>query len=101
RHTRFSRDWSSDVCSSDLNPRAALCFYWGSMEAQVRVEGRVSMVSDAEADAYFASRPYGSQIGAWASRQSRPLPDRSELEARIRSEERRVGEERKSRGRAA
>ncbi|HEX6925308.1 MAG TPA: pyridoxamine 5'-phosphate oxidase [Longimicrobiaceae bacterium] len=74
------------------NPRAALCFHWGPMEAQVRVEGPVSPVSDAEADAYFASRPYGSQIGAWASRQSRPLPDRGELEARIQEFESRYPE---------
>lgn len=65
------------------NPHAALCFHWTPMEVQVRVEGPVSPVSDEEADTYFASRPYGSQVGAWASRQSRPLADRSELEARI------------------
>lgn len=66
-----------------VNPRAALCFHWAPMEVQVRVEGGVAPVSEAEADAYFATRPYGSQIGAWASRQSRPLPDRKELEDRI------------------
>lgn len=65
------------------NPHAALCFHWTSMEVQVRVEGPVSAVTTEEADAYFATRPYGSQVGAWASRQSRPLPDRTELEARI------------------
>ena len=65
------------------NPVAALCFHWQPMEVQVRIEGRVEPVSEAEADEYFASRPRGSQVGAWASKQSRPLPDRSELEARI------------------
>lgn len=65
------------------NPRAALCFYWKSMQRQVRVEGTVSLVSDDEADAYFASRARDSQIGAWASQQSRVLTGRFELEKAI------------------
>lgn len=65
------------------NPRAALCFHWTPMEVQVRVEGAVTPVSEEEADAYFATRPKGSQIGAWASRQSRPLPVRQQLEDRV------------------
>ena len=65
------------------NPQAALCFHWQPLEIQVRVEGRVTPVSEEEADAYFASRPRGSQIGAWASQQSRPLAAREELEERI------------------
>ncbi|QRN95528.1 pyridoxamine 5'-phosphate oxidase [Archangium violaceum] len=65
------------------HPWSALCFFWQPLERQVRVEGRVERVSDAEADAYFQSRPRGSQVGAWASLQSQPLPSREELEARV------------------
>ncbi len=64
-------------------PVAALVFYWAALERQIRVEGRVEPVSQAEADAYFQSRPRGSQVGAWASLQSRPLPSRQLLENRI------------------
>ena len=65
------------------NPNAALCFHWKSLKRQVRVEGPVELVSDAEADEYYHSLPRGSQIGAWASRQSRPLEGRWELEKRV------------------
>jgi pyridoxamine 5'-phosphate oxidase len=65
------------------NPNAALCFHWKSLKRQIRVEGPVEAVSDAEADEYYHSRPRGSQIGAWASRQSRPLEGRWELEKRV------------------
>ena len=71
------------------NPNVALCIHWQPLEMQVRVEGEVERVSDEEADEYFATRGRGSQIGAWASLQSRPLSDRAELEARIREVERR------------
>lgn len=64
------------------NPRAALVFGWLAMDRQVRVEGPVSVLDDATADAYWASRPRGSQIGAWSSDQSRPLAGRAELERR-------------------
>jgi pyridoxamine 5'-phosphate oxidase len=63
--------------------KAALLFHWKSLRRQVRIEGAVETVSVAEADAYFASRPRGAQIGAWASQQSRPMAGRFEFEKRI------------------
>jgi pyridoxamine 5'-phosphate oxidase len=65
------------------NPFAALCFHWKTLQRSVRVEGPVEAVSEAEADAYFASRARGSRIGAWASRQSRPLEGRFALEKAV------------------
>lgn len=67
----------------DANPRASLVFHWKSLRRQVRVDGSVERVSDAEADAYFATRARGSQIGAWASDQSQALDGRFELEKRV------------------
>jgi pyridoxamine 5'-phosphate oxidase len=65
------------------NPRVGLCFHWKTLRRQVNVEGPVRPVDAAEADAYFASRDRGSQIGAWASKQSQPLASRFELEGRV------------------
>ncbi|QIN82021.1 pyridoxamine 5'-phosphate oxidase [Rubrobacter tropicus] len=65
------------------NPRAALLFYWGELERQVRIEGSVSRVSEEESDAYYASRPRGSRLGALASEQSRVIGGREVLEKRV------------------
>ena len=74
----------------DANPRASVVFYFAPpLGRQVRVEGRIERVSDAESAAYFASRPRSSQIGAWASAQSSPLADRDELERHVAESERR------------
>ncbi len=64
------------------NPRAALCFYWQQLERQVRVEGIIERTSRQESEDYFHSRPRAAQIGAWVSRQSRPLATRDDLERR-------------------
>lgn len=71
------------------NPQCALLFHWAVHERQVRIEGRVERVTDEESFAYFRTRDRGSRIGAWASRQSRPLPDRETLEERVADVERR------------
>ncbi len=72
----------------EANPHCALVFYWGELERQVRIEGRVSRISDEESDAYFASRPRGSQLGTWVSEQSRSIENRGALELRLRELER-------------
>jgi pyridoxamine 5'-phosphate oxidase len=69
----------------EANPACALLFYWGELERQVRIEGRVGRISGAESDDYFASRPRGSRLGAWASEQSRPVEHRSVLEERVKA----------------
>jgi len=65
------------------NPRAALCFHWAKLERQIRIEGTIEATTATEADAYFATRPRLSQIGAWASRQSQPMHNRFELEQAV------------------
>ncbi|HSU94650.1 MAG TPA: pyridoxamine 5'-phosphate oxidase [Gemmatimonadaceae bacterium] len=74
-------------------PRAALCFYWPALDTQIRVEGTVEAVSDAEADAYFASRARESQIGAWASQQSETLASMDELRERVAAVEARFADQ--------
>jgi pyridoxamine 5'-phosphate oxidase len=74
------------------NPHAALCFHWKSLARQIRIEGNVAPVSADEADAYFATRQRDSQIGAWASDQSRPLESRAALEQRFADVARRYAE---------
>jgi pyridoxamine 5'-phosphate oxidase len=78
--TFFTNYDSRKARELEANPRAALCFYWPSIDAQVRVEGTVERVSERESDAYFATRPQGAQAAARGSRQSAPIGSRDELE---------------------
>lgn len=71
------------------NPRAALCIHWAALEEQIRVEGHVQVLAAEESDRYFAGRPRGSQLGAWASQQSAVLATRETLEEEYRATERR------------
>ena len=75
----------------EVNPRVAMCFFWDPLMEQVRVEGEVRAVTDAEADAYWNGRHPGSQIGAWASDQSEPLQSRETIEARVAAVAERFG----------
>jgi pyridoxamine 5'-phosphate oxidase len=79
-YTNFESQKGQELLSAQ---KAALCFHWKSLRRQVRIRGPIETVSDAEADAYFASRPRDSRIGAWASQQSRPLKARFELETAV------------------
>ena len=73
------------------NPRAAMVMHWDHLQRQVRVEGRVARVPEAESDAYFASRALESRVGAWASQQSQPIASRAQLLAAVEAEARRLG----------
>jgi pyridoxamine 5'-phosphate oxidase len=79
----YTNEQSSKAEQIAANPRAALLFHWKSLRRQVRVEGCIEQVSDEQADAYFASRSRDSQLGAWASDQSRPLDSRGTFEQRF------------------
>jgi len=78
-HTNFDSRKGAEL---EANTQAALLFHWKTLRRQVRIEGKVEPVSEAEADAYFATRSRGSQLSAWASDQSRPLASREAFEAR-------------------
>lgn len=95
RGLRFFTNYDS-AKGDDLavHAQAALCFHWKTLRngVQVRVEGRVEKLSAQESDAYFATRARGSQLGAWASLQSQPLPDRAEFDARYAEAERRFAD---------
>ncbi len=79
-YTNYTSRKASEL---DEQPFAALVFYWHALHRQVRIEGRIERVAAAESDAYYVSRPIGSQLGAWASNQSQVIPDRIILEQRM------------------
>ena len=79
----FTNYESTKAAQLDAAGHAALVMYWRELDRQVRVRGRVERLDEAASDEYFASRPRDSQLGAWASPQSRPLPDRAELDSRL------------------
>jgi pyridoxamine 5'-phosphate oxidase len=85
-HTNYNSRKAREL---EQNPWAALCIHWPTLEEQIRIEGCVSRLPAAESDAYFASRPRGSQLGAWASDQTAVLPTRETLEEKYREIERR------------
>ena len=78
----FTNSNSSKGKEIESNTNVAACFYWKSIEKQIRIRGKIKKISDKESDRYFATRDRGSKIGAWASLQSKPLKNRKELEIR-------------------
>jgi pyridoxamine 5'-phosphate oxidase len=88
----FTNTSSAKARQLAAQPRAALAFHWSSTGEQVRAEGSVSMIDATESDAYFATRPRGSQLSAWASQQSAPIADRAALIERYREIERRFAD---------
>ncbi len=89
-HTNYGSRKGAELAA---NPRAALLFHWRGLGRQVRVEGPVERVPDAESDAYFATRPPSSRVGTWASRQSTVLPDRASLDRRVEELQRELGDD--------
>jgi len=89
-HTNYESRKAAELAAT---PRAALLFWWSSLDRQVRIEGTAAKTRPEESDAYFAGRPRGAQLGAWASSQSRPLAARETLEARVREVAVRYGED--------
>ena len=85
-HTNYNSRKGQEL---DANPWAALCFHWPTLEEQIRIEGAVTRLPGDESDAYFASRPRGSQLGAWASAQSEPLESREIFDAEYEATEER------------
>ncbi|GAC1313880.1 MAG: pyridoxamine 5'-phosphate oxidase [Vulcanimicrobiaceae bacterium] len=76
----------------DGSGKAGMLFYWGALERQIRIEGSVARIADDESDAYFAKRPRGHRLSAWASKQSSVVPDRAFLEAQMEREDRRFAD---------
>jgi pyridoxamine 5'-phosphate oxidase len=89
--TFFTNYDSRKGCDLAARPDAALLFHWIELERQVRIEGRIGKLDDGESDAYFASRPLGSRLGAWASPQSSVIPDRAWLEGAFDAAQARFG----------
>lgn len=79
-YTNYTSRKAEDLAA---NPQASLLFYWAALERQVRIEGLIATIESSESDAYFASRPYVNQIGAWASEQSRVIDSRERLDERF------------------